>query len=265
MTTNTQFNLLQTKTKRCNTARFVVVPIIIGLAQKSNRYHVTTKNAFIGSILLFLIFVLNGCVSPRFFNSANHMRDVKGEIHFTNGDYRKGFLSITNNGTQQRKQLVSFKNEENDITQYRFDEIAYITIRNNDYYPRVLDEPSIFNVKRTMFVKRLTEKNSRIHLFELEELTSNTSADGSSSSESYSRKYFISKAEDNSMHTLNIEGKRLVPDFDEKASAILSDCATLSQKIREKKEGYYYRQFGYAQLTKVDIWLTLIEEYNQCQ
>ena len=67
------------------------------------------------------------------------------------------------------------------------------------------------------------------------------------------------------MPAWNIEGRRLVPDFENKMSEIVKDCPALAEKIRRKEKGYFYAQVSLIDSKRVETLMNIIDEYNKCR
>jgi hypothetical protein len=123
------------------------------------------------------------------------------------------------------------------------------------------------------FMQQLTMENSRIHLYK----NDNISINKDNNREHRMITYYLQLPNDNSNEVHNIEGSKLLPQFEVKMSALVNDCSILAQKITERKPGYYYSDFNlpilsiesnstsYIKDLRVDVLMTIINKYNQCK
>jgi hypothetical protein len=216
-------------------------------------------------VLAAMIVVLSSCKTIAYYDSPNDLNYINGTLYLTNGEKIDGKLSINESTGGPVKLYVD---GEKKPQRYRFPEIEGYSIRNEFYeFKEILDGMTFNRAYRFRFMKRLTPAHSKIHLYEyLDKQT--YSRDGHRRSPgitSIDKEYYIQLPSEKEDGVWNISLSRFTPNFDEKMSKIVNDCPALSQKIANKKKGYFYSQVGGSEETRVDMLWNIISEYNECQ
>ena len=154
------------------------------------------------------------------------------------------FVDIIPEGKTENKRIPL-----SEITGYRlgpsFYDLKIVDIRMN-------------GVNRLLFVKRLTPADSKLHLYELHESGKNNETGESLYS------YYLSLPGFGSLQTINTHATGVIPGFEDKMSAIVSDCPALAQKIKEKAKGYYIPFVSFDGRKHPTVLLKIISEYNNC-
>jgi hypothetical protein len=171
------------------------------------------------------------------------------------GTEKKGKISVMFETGHESDKFIRLKNGDGE-EKILIDSIQSYFLNGDYYFPKLV-ELDFEGTERLLFVKRLTKENSRIHLYELYQHGEKTS-DGSDFTA-----YYISLGAHGRLKTWLVGSKHLVPNFDEKMSKIVEDCATLSNKIKQKDKGYFVSQFTLS-VAKVQIMKRIIDEYNDC-
>lgn len=143
--------------------------------------------------------------------------------------------------------------------QFRLHEVEGYAVGNRHYELKEIRES--FSVgRRRLFMKRLTPKNSRLHLYELmrKEIVNKTSV------RYHAEHYMQIPVKDESL-VFATDGATFVPHFDKKVSNLLSDCSSLAKKIASKEQGYYYHQVEFLKEKRLDVLRRIIDEYNNCE
>src|SRR5882724_1105243 len=192
----------------------------------------------LSSYCLILILFLFSCVpSQSYFKTPNNVHNIKVVLHLLNKPDMAGIITVPweNNfdKDQHYTDAVKFLPEgENVEVNLNIKDVLGYTL-GKDYYALKKIDLFINDQYHLLFVKRLTSENSRIQLYELYE----TGLGNDMSEIRYS--YFISLPKFGQFETLNTSSKRLIPDFDLKMSALVSDCPALAEKIRNRENGYF--------------------------
>jgi hypothetical protein len=170
----------------------------------------------------------------------------------------------TGHSTGNKIHLIRPGNLKEDIP---IDSIKYFVYKTDYYYPKRInletyeipnkDKVYLPDVGNILFVKRLTKENSKFILYELYK-SKNKSSEGIDQYD-----YFISFPTDDRMTTWNIRGSKFFPGFEEKMSSLVSDCPTLSNKIRQKEKGYFAGQIS-TDIKKYETIKKIVTEYNNC-
>ena len=206
------------------------------------------------------IFICTGCVST-YFKTPNDLYRETATVYLNDGTEKEGELTI---------QLETEFINENSVT--LFDKgtkqtekipvktIDHYKIRDSYYFLKELDL-DLNGVNQLLFVKRLTDENSRIQLYELQQRYKSTET-------GEERKlYFISLPASGKYEALSIYSKQL-HEFEYKMSEIVKDCSSLADKIRTKTKGYYIPSAPsllFPESKRIEVYKRIIEEYNNCK
>ncbi len=211
-----------------------------------------------------LILTLVSCKTPS-FTTANDMRLINGTIQLKNGDEIKGAISSDIERNYNLNYITITKTDSKKPERISINDIQSMSVRGNIYEPKLIDMSFRDQVR---FVKRLTRENSRIQLYELYEQSTNISNNSNGATDTRVRDkysyYIITPSHAPQQTAWNIEGKHLTPNFEDKMSEIVKNCPTLADKIRRKEKGYFYAQISLIQEKKLQIVLSIIDEYNNC-
>jgi hypothetical protein len=206
---------------------------------------------FLSGILLL------SCKIVGYFNTPNDVLKKESTIYLQNGDQKKGLITVQFETGHDAKNTISLQEGEIELD-IPLDSIRYYKVNEEVYVPKLIDVDLDDNNK-LLFVKRLTNETSKIHLYELFIQRKNTN-DGM---ERYY--YFIQLPHFDRFETLNIAHRKLVPNFEEKMSKLVEDCPSLSGKIKQKQEGYFLRQLTLSNVKKIDVLTKIINDYNNCK
>ena len=218
-------------------------------------------------LFLTLVFLSFGCKPYSYFRTPNDLLKKDCTVYLINGTEKKGKLTIqleTGHNTDNLVYLTTGKNWEEKIA---IDSIQYYQLTKDYYYPKKInldtyeipnkDNLYLPDVRNILFVKRLTKENSRVNLYELYKSKLN-SLDGIDHYD-----YFISFRTDDRLTALYLGSNKFFPRFEEKMSTLLSDCPSLSNKIKQKSKGYFASQIS-LDLKKYEIFKRIVDEYNTC-
>ena len=207
------------------------------------------------------IFICTGCVST-YFKTPNDLYRETATVYLNDGTEKEGELTI---------QLETEFINENSVTLFdkgtkqtekiHVKTIDYYKIKDSYYFLKELDL-NLNGVNQLLFVKRLTDENSRIQLYELQQRYKSTET-------GEERKlYFISLPASRKYEALNIYSKQLSNEFEYKMSEIVKDCSSLADKIRTKTKGYYIPSAPsllFPESKRIEVYKKIIEEYNNCK
>jgi hypothetical protein len=109
----------------------------------------------------------------------------------------------------------------------------------------------------------MTKPDSRIQLYDYTRIKqTNTGYRNTSGITEYEHRYFISLPGHPKFEAMDIEGRNLVPNFDEKMSEFVKDKPALAQKIRNKEKGYFYALISLGDERKIETIMRIIDEYD---
>jgi hypothetical protein len=207
--------------------------------------------------LLLLTTWCSSCRSLSYFDSPNNLRNIEGTLFLQNGRTYEGKLVIETENLFGRP-VKLFVDDDKKPMQFSLNDVKGYAARNAYYELREIRE-GVSIGRQLYFMRRLTPENSRIHLFEfLKKRTVNKT------SVRHDPEFYLQLPGEEGMLVYAANGSRFVPHFEEKISRLVSDCPTLSRKIAEKKEGYFYAQVSLLRDKRADVLLQIIREYNQC-
>ena len=227
-------------------------------------------------LILFTVVTLllfSNCKSTYEFRSPNDVNRTDCTLYLIDGTLKTGKITIqfekeANIDHSSGIHLITAEGADEAIP---FNIILYYKIKDDLYFPKRFDLSdgidlpynSIHNLylsdqRNYLFVKLVTKPDSKILLFELY-LPANNSSDGL---EHY--KYFVSLPNHDSYEVWYIGGTHFFPNFGEKMSALVSDCTTLAQKIKNKEKGYYFTHSSF-EYKWLEVFKRIIEEYNNCK
>ena len=197
------------------------------------------------------------CVSS-YFATPNDVFLKPATIYFDNGTEKTGEITIQFANAANSKRFVTlFHREINQSENINVDSIKCYRIKNDYYVPKKIDL-NFDGAYHFLFVKRLTEENSRIHLYELHQAYKSTST-------GEDRKlYFISLPLFSKYEVWSTYSKHLFPDFANKMSQALSNCPALADKIRSRTTGYFIPNQLFPDVKKMEVYKRIIAEYNSC-
>ncbi|MBS1597349.1 MAG: hypothetical protein JST75_03930 [Bacteroidetes bacterium] len=188
---------------------------------------------------------------------------MKGVLFFRNDEKIAGEINISFeedfNTDFDTKPIVKFiRDGKKEVENISLNDIAGYAIGSDFFALKKIDVYSN-NIHRLLFVKRLTNPNSKIQLYELYE-----SGRGNATGETnYS--YHLSLPTSGFMETINSRSNSLMPFFDQKMSEIVSDCPSLSKKIRTREKGYFIPLVTLDIKKHPEVLLKIINEYNNCK
>ena len=134
---------------------------------------------------------------------------------------------------------------------------------SNDYYELKELRGGFRFGKEYSFMKRLTQENSKIHLYENLRKVSNSPGKHTSTHTYYETEFFLQLPNETGV-AWALNSSKFTPHFDEKMSKLLADCPQLALKISNKDQGYFNVQFFLFKEKRPKVLLNIIEEYNEC-
>ncbi len=212
--------------------------------------------------VLFILVLFSACKPAGYFVSPNEVRKEKVVLYLKNEEKITGEINIDlENASAQHtefKPLIEIMPEGKTVwRKINMTDIAAYTM-NSVYYAAKNLDVDLNGIHYLMFVKRLTEANSKIQLFELYE-----SGKGTYTGESkYS--YFLSFPGYAPYQTINVRSNQLIPNFDLKMSAMVEDCPELAKKIRSRQSDYFLSMATFNRKKTPEVLMRIINEYNSC-
>jgi hypothetical protein len=217
--------------------------------------------------IAFAAFVFTSC-SSSYFTTANNMGNMYGAVYMKNGQVLEGEISVSLESSFGSRDFIRFTPRKGRERQKIYiEDLDGFSLRNEFYAPKLIDE-GFFSGDRMLFVKRLTRADSRIHLYELYKRRNQTSRYRNNNSynnyvDDYS--YYITLPGQDRYKAWSIDGKHLVPNFEDKMSDYVKDCPELAAKVKRKERGYFYAQVSLVGRKRIETILNIIDDYNACR
>ena len=220
-------------------------------------------NPRVNFLFLLPLLFLASC-SSSYFTTANNMGNMYGSVYLKDGRVLEGEISVALENSFGARDFIRFTPRKGREKQKVYiEDLEGFSLRDNFYAPKLIDE-GFLSGDRMLFVKRLTKANSLIHLYELHKRRTNTSRySGTYYNDDYY--YYITLPGQDRYKAWSIDGKHLVPNFEDKMSEYVKDCPVLAEKIKRKERGYFYAQVSLSNMKRIETILNIIDEYNACR
>lgn len=212
--------------------------------------------------LMILCIVQSSCRTAAYFDTPNSLRNMRGEIFLVNGRSYKGRIVINNTGTVSNT-IKLYEDGEKRPMRFSIQDVKGYQLEQ-DYFALKEIRGGLKLGRTYYFMKRLTPVNSRMHLYENREKRS-TSNSRNLNTVSYETTYYVQLPGDHESFVWPLHGSKFVPAFDEKMSRVVADCPSLSRKITNRMDGYFYAQVTVFSEKRADVMMKIIEEYNACR
>jgi hypothetical protein len=212
-------------------------------------------------IFIFCIFLFS-CKSPSEFLTPNEVHQEKVDLVFRDHTKRTGEINILHDNSNSfhvtYNNYIQFTPEGKISTEsIDINEISGYWYMSTYYALKKLDI-NMNGIYRLLFVKRLTDENSRMQLYELYE----SDRDNSGGNSEYS--YFLSYPSCGPLDAINTRSSTFIPSFEQKMSLLVADCPVLAEKILAKDNGYFIPFTSFNKKKHPDVLLRIINEYNKC-
>lgn len=214
------------------------------------------------SYLILFGLLLTACNTPR-YAGVNNMNAQPATVYFKNGS-QTGQLSIGlgqfNFSTVKYIQFAT--GTSNDYKYYRPTDIVGFMFNGSYYYGKYMNKSqAYFTPENKTFVKLLTEKDSKIKMYQYSATNTVTNGNGTKSTVSSKENYIeMPNTVDDVIYGFN--SNKFCPSFDEKVSIMVADKPALAQKIRNKDKQFFYPLVTNDE-KRLQVWWNIINEYNQ--
>ena len=174
------------------------------------------------------------------------------------GSVKKGLITISfENMSAHDNELTIITDTGKAPKKLDIRKIKSYVIDKKTYMPKIIDV-RLSNENHYLFVERLTDENARMNLYRVMP-SENTTVSGE---EPYY--YFISFPSFAKYDVVDINSAKLVPLFDIKMSAYITDCPDLQGKIQDKEKNYYYTLMSLGG-KRIEVIKNIVKEYNECK
>ncbi len=212
-----------------------------------------------GIIFILLFYLFLGCKTTPYFSTSNDFYKQKIDLYMVDGSSRSGNASVLFEERDRARDFLYFRENNSDSEmKVNVKDIKAYVYKGDYYIPKYIDlyGNGVYNL---LFVKRLTSEQSKIQLYHLKQVfKSNDTGEEQNF-------YFISLPAHSRYEVWNMNSINLVPNFDSKMSALVSDCPALAAKIAQKQKGYFYAQMSFSSQNRADVLKRIIDEYNDCK
>jgi len=212
--------------------------------------------------IFIVLLLLAGCKTSSYFLTPNEMQRAGVTLVYTDGREAKGLLTVShenyNSIHSTYDKYIDFIPEGKDSSMRvsMLDLAGYW--HESDFYALRKVDITMDGNEMVIFLKRLTDSNSRIQLYELHE----SGRGNQTGEEKYS--YYLSFSSTPPLVAINTRSVRFLPDFDRKMSLMVSDCPKLANKILSRENGYNIPMASFNRKIHPEVMMRIIREYNQC-
>jgi len=207
------------------------------------------------------ILICISCVSS-YFKTPNDLAKEHATVYLNDGTKKEGELTIQlETQYTSENSITLFDKEKKQTEKIPMRSIDHYQVKDSYYFLKEIDV-DLNGVYHFLFVKRLTDENSRMHLYELQQRYKSTETGEDR------RLYFVSLPSSGQYEAVNIYSKQLTHDFEYKMSEIVKDCPSLADKIKTKTKGYYIPSAPsvvFPESKRIEVYKRIIGEYNNCK
>lgn len=211
--------------------------------------------------VLYLCLLFAACNTPR-YAGVNNMNAQPATVYFKNGP-QTGQLSInTGQFNFSNVKYIQFAlGTSKEYKYYRPTDIIGFMFNGSYYYGKYMSKSeAFFSPENKTFVKLLTEKDSRIKMFEYSSTNTITNSNGSKTNVTSKIKYVeLPHSVDDVIY--DFTNNKFNPNFDEKVSLMVADKPALAQKIKSKNKQFFYPLFS-NDAQRLQVWWNIINDYN---
>jgi hypothetical protein len=213
------------------------------------------------SILFILLFFLVACNTP-YYTTVNDMRGQPASITLANGTQLNGKINVKIVSSYYYADRISFaEGAEKEYKKYNLADIRSLYINGATYFVKtIVSTSNSKDVKR--FLKEISLPGGRMALYENEVVTKNNE----SNTNETKLQYFVQLPNTTNDEVYNIASNKFTPNFDEKMSSYVQDCAALADKIKSKDKAYFYPFLvNDNSPRRKAVLLQIINAYNNCK
>ncbi len=214
------------------------------------------------TIILFCCIVFFTKCNTPYYTSVNDMKGQPASITLTNGTQLNGKINVKILSSYYSANRISFAEGANkDYKEYQLNEIKSMYINGGTYYVKTIVGNAI-NRDVQKFVKEISMPGGRMSLYESELVTKNTTTNAKETK----IQYLVQLPNGSNNEVFYVESSKFTPNFDDKMSSYVQDCAALAEKIKSKNKDYFY-PFIISDNSprRKSVLLQIINEYNACK
>lgn len=195
------------------------------------------------------------------YEGANYIIDGNGSVTFEDGTTQEGTVKFIVSTNMTDLKFVWFTPaNEMEPKQLGSKDVKFFTVKNKTFYPIRMKEDDISIGNTRIFMERLNNSDDdKFKMFFLRKLEVTPKDFAASKPYTLSTGYYVMLPEFKNAH--EIIDITFTP-FAKKMSEYLKDCPEVSEKIKDKKDGYKYNVFKGAENN--EVFLRIMDEYNKC-
>ena len=212
-------------------------------------------------VIYFLIisFCFSACNTP-YYATVNNMGGQPATLNLTNGQSLTGKIQIKTFDDYSTIRNIAFaEGVSKTYKTYYLNEIDFLFFNGSNYSVKNLKGNEMWGGNALRFIKELTPANGKIQLFEHETISKST--DGKELKET---QLFV-QLPNNQRDVYNAQSETFIPNFDEKVAQYLTSCPPVANKIKAKDKDFFYAFINQGAPKRKQIWMNIINEYNNCK
>ncbi len=220
-----------------------------------------TSIYFDRKIVGFLVascYCFSSCFTPQtVFNHSNDFKNIKSSVELANNKKYTGYLNLSNNTQHAVMHSIDFSKT---ITLNIKD---ILNIKNDFGYferktLRTQHQEIHYKGSKSAFVKRITEEEAHLHLYQHEE----TFTSPKCSLPLKTVKYYVAIPGNNSDEVWDIDAELFGKQFNRKMQELFVKDQKLVALIQQKDDKYSIRKFSLRANNKVRVIMNLNKDYN---
>jgi hypothetical protein len=188
---------------------------------------------------------------------GNYFIEENGTVYFTDGTEAHGVIRFNLN---ENTCILFHPEDKMRPERICSKKIDHFSVRGKIFYAVTYKASSMAIGREKIFMEMLNHgPQDRFRLFYLRKQEVNTDRSFSQDPFKVNSAFFVMLPEWDKAH--DIEDLRFMP-FAKKMSGYLQDCPELSEKIKNKEEGYKVNMLSGA--ANYDVYFRVMQEYNAC-
>jgi hypothetical protein len=211
--------------------------------------------------LSIMVLFFAACNSP-YYTTVNDMKGQPASITLANGTQLNGKINVKIVSSYYTAHRISFaEGAEKEYKKYSLADIKSLYINGATYYVKTIVSTSN-NKDVQRFLKEISLPGGRMALYENEVVFKNNE----NNTNETKLQYFVQLPNTSNNDVYNISSNKFTPNFDDKMSSYVQDCAALADKIKSKDKAYFYPFLvNDNSPRRKAVLLQIINDYNNCK
>ena len=199
------------------------------------------------------------CNTP-YYATVNSMNGQPATLTLNNGQVLSGKIQVNSFDNYSTIGNISFaEGVSKTYTSYSLNGIDHLFFNGSNYSVKNLKGNEMWGGNALRFIKELTPANNRLQLFEHETVFKDREG------KTIREKQLFVQLPDNARDVYNAQSEKFIPNFDDKVSSYLSSCPALSKLIKNKDKDFFYAFVNQGELRRMQVWMTIVNAYNNCK